>query len=119
MALFATLFGTRQVAATEHHHGMMLAIALESVIKLVAMVAVGVFAYVWLSDRNEAVVESLPRQHLPAAPVPRSGGRVRGCARRTPCALDVRRLPGAHLGDGAADRHRRCQPVRYRQWRGR
>lgn len=38
---------------------MMLAIALESVIKLVAMVAVGVFAYVWLSDRNEAVVESV------------------------------------------------------------
>ncbi|KAG0946168.1 hypothetical protein G6F31_014358 [Rhizopus arrhizus] len=61
----------------------------------------------------------LPRHHLPAAPVPRSGGRVRGCARRTPCALEVRRLPGAHLGDGAADRHRRCQPVRYRQWRGR
>ncbi|MCW1776786.1 hypothetical protein NB693_20430 [Pantoea ananatis] len=30
MALFATLFGTRQVDATEHHHGMMLAIALES-----------------------------------------------------------------------------------------
>ncbi|KAF1712264.1 hybrid sensor histidine kinase/response regulator [Pseudoxanthomonas kalamensis DSM 18571] len=48
MALFATLFGTRQVDATEHHHGMMLAIALESVVKLVAMVAVGVFAWAWL-----------------------------------------------------------------------
>ncbi len=52
MALFATLFGTRQVDATEHHHGMMLAIALESVVKLLAMVAVGVFAYVWLSARD-------------------------------------------------------------------
>ncbi|MHC6217015.1 hybrid sensor histidine kinase/response regulator [Stenotrophomonas acidaminiphila] len=58
MALFATLFGTRQVDATEHHHGMMLAIALESMIKLLAMVAVGVFAYVWLSDRGTAVVAS-------------------------------------------------------------
>lgn len=48
MALFAALFGTRQVDATEHHHGMMLAIALESVVKLVAMVAIGVFAYFWL-----------------------------------------------------------------------
>src|SRR5690606_16646157 len=28
MALFAALFGTRQVDATEHHHGMMLAISL-------------------------------------------------------------------------------------------
>ena len=44
MALFAILFGTREVDATEHHHGMMLAIALESLIKLVALVAVGVFA---------------------------------------------------------------------------
>lgn len=48
MALFAALFGTRQVDATEHHHGMMLAIALESVVKLVAIIAVGVFAWTWL-----------------------------------------------------------------------
>lgn len=40
MALFAALFGTRQVDATEHHHGMMAALALESVVKLVALVAV-------------------------------------------------------------------------------
>ncbi|MCW4455855.1 hybrid sensor histidine kinase/response regulator [Flavobacterium sp. MXW15] len=67
MALFATLFGTRQVDATEHHHGMMLAIALESMIKLVAMVAVGLFAYLWLSDRTAAVGESVRTlfQHTP------------------------------------------------------
>ena len=58
MALFAALFGTRQVDATEHHHGMMLAIALESLIKLLAMVAVGVFAYVWLGGRAELVQQS-------------------------------------------------------------
>ncbi len=58
MALFATLFGTRQVDATEHHHGMMLAIALESMIKLIAMVALGLFAYLWLNDRTDAVIES-------------------------------------------------------------
>ena len=40
LAVFAILFGARRVDATERHHGMMLAIALESVIKLVAMVAV-------------------------------------------------------------------------------
>ncbi len=44
LALFAILFGTRQIDATEHHHGMILAIALESLVKLVAFVAVGTFA---------------------------------------------------------------------------
>jgi len=44
LAVFAILFGTRQIDATEHHHGMMLAIALESLVKLVAFVAVAVFA---------------------------------------------------------------------------
>lgn len=58
MALFAALFGTRQVDATEHHHGMMLAIALESLVKLVAMVAVGVFAWTWLGGHQVRVAES-------------------------------------------------------------
>ncbi|GHH53868.1 hybrid sensor histidine kinase/response regulator [[Pseudomonas] boreopolis] len=58
MALFATLFGTRQVDATEHHHGMMLAIALESVVKLAAMLAVGLFAWMWLGDHQLHIVDS-------------------------------------------------------------
>ena len=58
MALFAALFGTRQVDATEHHHGMMLAIALESVVKLLAMIAVGVFAYTWLNGQSLRVQDS-------------------------------------------------------------
>src|SRR5512139_1479075 len=48
MALFAGLFGTRQLNATEHHEGVMLAIAFESVIKLLAFVSVGVFAILQL-----------------------------------------------------------------------
>ena len=44
LALFAILFGTREIDATEHHHGMILAVALESLVKLVAFAAVGVFA---------------------------------------------------------------------------
>ncbi|MCG6118449.1 MAG: hybrid sensor histidine kinase/response regulator [Aquimonas sp.] len=44
LAVFAILFGTRQVDATEHHHGLMLAVALESVVKLLAFIAVGLFA---------------------------------------------------------------------------
>jgi PAS domain S-box-containing protein len=50
MAIFAALFGTRQIDATEHHEGVMLAIAFESVVKLLAFVAVGVFALLHLDD---------------------------------------------------------------------
>ena len=43
MAAFAVLFGTRHTDATEHQDGLMLAIATESIIKLVAFLAVGTF----------------------------------------------------------------------------
>ena len=43
MAAFAVLFGTRHIDATEHQDGLMVAIATESVVKLVAFLAVGVF----------------------------------------------------------------------------
>ena len=59
MALFAILFGARHVDATEHHHGMMLAIALESLIKLLALLAVGLFAWIWLSGRGDVAVQSM------------------------------------------------------------
>ncbi len=48
MALFAILFGTRRLDATEHHEGVMLAIAFESLVKLLAFVSVGVFAMLHL-----------------------------------------------------------------------
>ena len=43
MALFAILFGTRHIDASEQHEGMVAAIAFESVVKLVAFLAVGLF----------------------------------------------------------------------------
>ena len=43
MAVFSIIFGTRNIDATEHHHGMMLAIAFESVVKLMAFLAAGLF----------------------------------------------------------------------------
>ncbi|HLL26063.1 MAG TPA: PAS domain-containing hybrid sensor histidine kinase/response regulator [Xanthobacteraceae bacterium] len=43
MAAFAVLFGTRHTDATEHQEGLMLAIATESVIKLVAFLVVGIY----------------------------------------------------------------------------
>lgn len=50
LAVFAILFGTRQVVSTEKHHGMVLAIAFESLIKLVAFIAVGLYAVYGLYD---------------------------------------------------------------------
>jgi Na+/proline symporter/signal transduction histidine kinase/CheY-like chemotaxis protein len=43
MAVFAILFGTRHIEATEHQEGLMLAIAMESVVKIAAFLIVGSF----------------------------------------------------------------------------
>ncbi|MEO0615854.1 MAG: NahK/ErcS family hybrid sensor histidine kinase/response regulator [Pseudomonadota bacterium] len=57
LAGFAILFGTRKVDVTDHHDGMMLAIAFESVVKLIAFVLVGVFA---LGLLRNGVASSMP-----------------------------------------------------------
>ncbi|NBE08770.1 ATP-binding protein [Paragemmobacter ruber] len=46
LALFTILFGTRNLDAKEQHHGVVLAIAVEAVVKLAALLAVGIFV-VW------------------------------------------------------------------------
>ena len=46
LALFTILFGTRNLDAKEQHHGVVLAIAVEAVVKLVALLAAGIFV-VW------------------------------------------------------------------------
>ena len=43
MAAFAILFGTRHIDATEHQEGLMLAIATESVVKILAFLLVGAY----------------------------------------------------------------------------
>lgn len=43
MAAFSILFGTRHIDASEHHEGMVVAVAFESVVKLLAFMAVGYF----------------------------------------------------------------------------
>ncbi|HWM83553.1 MAG TPA: hybrid sensor histidine kinase/response regulator [Pseudolabrys sp.] len=48
MAIFAILFGTRHVDATEHQDGLMLAIATESIVKLFAFLAVGLYVTFWM-----------------------------------------------------------------------
>src|SRR4029453_700217 len=43
LAAFTIAFGTRHLDAAEHHQGMVAAIAFESLVKLLAFLAVGVF----------------------------------------------------------------------------
>ena len=50
LALFTILFGTRNLDANERHHGVVSAIALEAVVKFVALIAVGLFVVWGLSD---------------------------------------------------------------------
>ncbi len=50
MAAFAVLFGTRHIDATEHQDGLILAVAAESVVKLLAFLAVGVFVTYFMFD---------------------------------------------------------------------
>ncbi|MGY3858912.1 hybrid sensor histidine kinase/response regulator [Aeromonas intestinalis] len=79
LALFSILFGTRNLDATEHHRGMVVAIAFESLVKLLAFMAVGGFA-LWLiisepsqsrslvaSDFMDAVVDVSPGSLLELA----------------------------------------------------
>jgi signal transduction histidine kinase/Na+/proline symporter len=55
LILFTILFGTRNVEATERHEGMVAAIATESIIKLIAFFAIGIYVTYWLFDGFEAI----------------------------------------------------------------
>lgn len=67
MALFAILFGTRRVSAAEHNRGLVLALAFESLFKLVAMLALGAFVWFGLRGLDVAPAISVP---------PASGGFI-------------------------------------------
>ncbi|MCV9962632.1 hybrid sensor histidine kinase/response regulator [Pararhizobium sp. BT-229] len=50
LACFAIVFGTRHTDATEHQDGLILAIAMESVVKLLALVTVGLYVVFFMFD---------------------------------------------------------------------
>jgi hypothetical protein len=123
LAAFTILFGTRHLDATERHEGMVAAIAVESIVKLVAFLAVGAFV-VWglhggVADifaraaevpevarrltRADTVgrLRQLGHADLPlavrvaaaAAPVPDRGGGKRRRQAPQPRGVDVPALP--------------------------
>ena len=67
MATFAVLFGTRHIDATEHQDGLMLAVAAESIVKLVAFLAVGIFVTFWMFDGPLALFNEAMQRPATAA----------------------------------------------------
>lgn len=58
LSLFIIIFGTRSVDASERHEGLVAAIAFESLVKLIAFVAVGIFVTYFLFDGFSSVFTS-------------------------------------------------------------
>ncbi|WP_374425358.1 ATP-binding protein [Paracoccus sp. (in: a-proteobacteria)] len=61
LAAFAILFGTRNLAADERHHGVVMAIAVEAAVKLAAFVAVGAYVLWGLADGPADVLARIDR----------------------------------------------------------
>ncbi|WP_386084044.1 ATP-binding protein [Vreelandella sp. F11] len=59
LAVFIILFGTRHLDASERHEGMVAAIAVESIVKLVAFMAVGVFVVFVMFEGPAALFEQV------------------------------------------------------------
>ena len=59
LTLFAVLFGTRHADATEHQNGLVLAVAVESVVKLAAFLATGILVVFFLFDNPRALIEAV------------------------------------------------------------
>ncbi len=59
LAVFTILFGTRSLDANERHDGIVSAIAVEAVVKLVALCAVGIFVVWGLNDGPAAVGDAI------------------------------------------------------------
>lgn len=64
LAGFTILFGTRNVDANERHHGVVTAIAFEAIVKLLALLAVGVFVVFSLSEGPSDIFSRAPEHML-------------------------------------------------------
>lgn len=77
LGAFAMLFGTRRASATEHNRGLVLAMAVESLLKLAAMLGLGL----WLLTRPGG----WPDTPLPQVAGARTGSPPSSCSARSRC----------------------------------
>lgn len=66
MAAFTLLFGARKASATEHNRGIVVALGLESVLKLTALLAIGLYAAVSVHQVGTPLLEKMARLPPPA-----------------------------------------------------
>ncbi len=64
LAIFTVIFGTRNLDANERHHGVVMAIAVEAVVKLAALMAVGIFVVWGLSGGVAATLARIDASEL-------------------------------------------------------
>ena len=69
LAIFAVLFGTRHADATEHQDGLVLAMAVESVIKLAAFLVVGIAVSLFLFHRPSSLIEAMQANDMVQASI--------------------------------------------------
>ena len=64
LAVFTVIFGTRNLDANERHHGVVMAIAVEAVVKLMALMAVGGFVVWGLSGGVQETLSRIDESEL-------------------------------------------------------
>ncbi|MGC9419733.1 MAG: ATP-binding protein [Rhodovulum sp.] len=69
LAVFTILFGTRNLDANERHHGVVTAIAVEAVVKLVALLAVGVFVVWGIAGGPGAMIDRIEASAIAGMPI--------------------------------------------------
>lgn len=60
LIVFTFLFGTRKIAEDEKHEGMVFSIAIESVIKLIVFITLGIFITFYVFDGFEQIISKVP-----------------------------------------------------------
>ncbi|MEM8979316.1 MAG: ATP-binding protein [Pseudomonadota bacterium] len=64
LAFFTILFGTRTLDVNERHHGVVMAIAVEAVVKLAALVAVGFFVVWGVADGPADIMQKIDNSRI-------------------------------------------------------
>ncbi len=104
LALFTILFGTRNLDANERHHGIVMAIAVEAVVKLLALIAVGVFVVWGIGGGVGATLARIDAS--PIAAWDQSGGRWVGLTLLSAAAfLCLPRMFQVLVVENANERH--------------
>lgn len=62
LAAFTIIFGTRNLDANERHHGVVSAIAVEAIVKIVALIAVGMFVVWGVADGPTDIMSRIQPQ---------------------------------------------------------